>query len=164
MPTSKRPNPTRAARVSDTPHPVPLDAIRQVADALCRTATECAHQHDRFARLLEEESSLPTEELAVQEICGRCDHSIAELAAEFERRVAGVHGSEPPAWWGPANTLWQASRDYARRHHLCDEMTRRLRGKHTPQQLWQLEIEFELEASALLSLRHACEAYHKARG
>lgn len=163
MPTSKRTQNTRSRQPSDTPELAPLDAIRRVADALCRAASECAHQHDRFARLLEEESSLPAEELAVQEICGMCDHSIAELAAEYERNASGVQPPEQTEWWRRANALWQASRDYARRHRLCDEMTRQLRGKHTPQELWQLEIEFELEASALLGLRQACDAYRKAR-
>lgn len=164
MPTSKRTKAPRTRPSIETPRPAPLDALRQIADALCRAASECAHQHDRFARLLEDESSLPVESLSAQEICGMCDHSIAELAAEYERVAAGVEPPEQGEWWRRANALWQASRDYARRHRLCDEMTRRLRGKHTPQELWQLEIEFELEASALLALRQACEAYRKARG
>lgn len=163
MPTSKRTKNVRSPKPSDIPSPVPMDAIRQIADALCRAASECAHQHDRFARLLDEESTLAAEELAVQDICGRCDHSIAELAAEYERNATGTEPSSPPRWWRQANALWHASRDYARRHELCDEMTRRLRGKHTPQELWQLEMEFELEASSLLALRHACESYRKAR-
>lgn len=164
MPKSKGTNRARTSTGERSSAEAPLDSARRIADALCRTATECAHQHDRFARLLEEESSLAAEELAVQEICGLCDHSIAELAAEYERVASRLQPERPPVWWRQANTLWQASRDYARRHLLCDEMTRRLRGKHTPGELWQLEIEFELEASALLALRQACADYRTARG
>lgn len=164
MPPSRHTKTTRSSRPAAAAHPSPTAAVRQVADALCRAAAECAHQHDRFARLLEEESSLAAEELAVQEICGMCDHSLAELAAEFERHAGSAGPEESPAWWRQATALWQASRDYSRRHRLCDEMTRRLRGRHTPQELWQLEIEFELEASALLGLRQACDAYRQARG
>ncbi len=137
-------------------------AVRHLADALCRAATECARQHDRFSRLLVADATLPAEELLAQEICGLCDHGVAELAASFERAISPIHPSPPSDWLRRAQALWQASRDYAKRHSACDALTKRLPAKHTPQQLWQLEIEFELEASALLALRHACAAYARA--
>ena len=68
------------------------------------------------------------------------------------------------AWWHRANALWHASREYARRHRGCDRAGRDMAGaQHSSDMLASLNIEYELEASALLALKHATEAYRKVR-
>ena len=70
------------------------------------------------------------------------------------------HGDE--AWWHRANGLWHAAREYARRHQGCDDASRKLRN-HSPEALGELAMEYDLEASAVLALRHAAQAYCKVR-
>ena len=131
--------------------------IRQHADALHRAAEECCRQHDRFARLLKQ-TVVDVEELAVDGVCKACDHSLAELARAYGDAAATARPSGDPSWWRKANALWLASREYVQRHAGCDAVTRKL-SHHAPGDLTKLHAEFELEASALLALRHACEAY-----
>jgi hypothetical protein len=42
-------------------------------------------------------------------------------------------------------------------------MSRKVSLKHDAGQLASMQMEYELEASALLALRHAAEAYRKTR-
>jgi hypothetical protein len=65
-------------------------------------------------------------------------------------------------WWKNANALWLASREFLRRHKGTDVSSRQLK-EHGPGKLGELHTEYELEASALLALRHAADSYRKAR-
>lgn len=138
----------------------PLEDVRHHADALLRAALECCRQHDRFARLLVRrvETSVEIEERAVEELCSACDQTLAKVVAAYEKAAAHVHPVHDATWWHRANSLWHASREYDRRHQGCDELTRRP-ASHSPHALGALQLQFELEASALLALRHACDAY-----
>ncbi|MFI5245082.1 MAG: hypothetical protein ACHQQR_07655, partial [Gemmatimonadales bacterium] len=69
-------------------------------------------------------------------------------------------GKTPDDFWRAANTLWHASREYARRHRSCDSLTMK-RSKHSSDKLGEITLEYELEASALLALRQAIAAYRK---
>ena len=42
-------------------------------------------------------------------------------------------------------------------------LSKRISAKHSPEQLRAMQMEYELEASALLALRHAADAYRKSR-
>jgi hypothetical protein len=92
-----------------------------------------------------------------------CDGSLAELAEEYQSAAAHVQLAKDLEWWHKANALWHASREYARRHAGCDSLSKRLSSKHSPDQLATMQMEYELEASALLALRHAADAYRKTR-
>ena len=61
------------------------------------------------------------------------------------------------------DTQEDSSREYARRHAGCDDMSKKVSAKHAPEQLRAMQMEYELEASSLLALRHAAEAYRKTR-
>jgi hypothetical protein len=163
MPTRK-PSAAAAARSAgnlDEPVAAPLDFVRQHADALYRAAAECAHQHDRIARLFSG-TPLESEERSATALCRACDETLGKLVAAYERAANDVHPHADEPWWHRANALWIASREYVRRHAGCDELTRRI-AKHSPDELGSLHMEFELEASALLALRQACEGYAKVR-
>ena len=154
MPIRKHAKTSRAQNVKSA---ASIAAVRQHADALFRAAQECCRQHDRFARLLAR-PLVDVEELAIEGMCKACDETLAELAKAYEAAAGSARpGTELP-WWHKANALWIASREYVRRHAGCDAVTRRL-GQHAPGDLAKLHTEFELEASALLALRHACDAY-----
>jgi hypothetical protein len=154
MPTTRRP--------ADAPAVDPLTLVRTRADALHRAAIECCRQHERAAKLFG--SSEPElEHKHVDAMCAMCDGSLAELAVEYEKAAAQVAPTKDEPWWHKANALWHASREYARRHAGCDAMSKRMASKHSPSELTAMQMEYELEASSLLALRHAADAYEKAR-
>jgi hypothetical protein len=92
-----------------------------------------------------------------------CDGSLVEMADAYAEAAGSVHPERDEAWWHKANALWHASREYCRHHAGCDALGRLRSGKHSPEQLAGLQMEYELEASALLAMRHAAEAYRKTR-
>ena len=140
----------------------PVTTVRDRADALYRTAVECCRQHDRAARL-HQVSEPGIEHRQVDAMCTMCDGSLTELAEAYAAAASEAphHGDE--AWWHKANGLWHASREYARRHAGSDALSGKVSAKHRPDQLGTMQMEYELEASALLALRHAADAYRKAR-
>lgn len=145
----------KAAPASDPPAP-PL----AVADALCRSAAECCRQHDRVARIVER-SEVEAEVSSAQHFCEVIHDGLDKLVKSYGRVGASQPGREEP-WRQRADAVWDAARDYLRRHNACDQAARKLK-RHDSQLLAALAMEFEFEASALLALRHATEAYRKER-
>lgn len=140
----------------------PATLVRHRADALYRAAIECCRQHDRAAKL-HNGSEPDLEHQHVDALCAMCDGSLVEMSDAYAAAAADVHPAGDEAWWHKANALWHASREYYRRHAGCDAMGRKVSAKHTAEQLATMQMEYELEASALLALRQAAEAYRKAR-
>jgi len=156
MPTTRRPAAPDAAP-SD-----PIAIVRARADALYRAAIECCRQHDRAAKLFGS-SDPELEHKHADALCAMCDGSLAELSQAYESAAAHAQPGGDTDWWHKANALWHASREYARRHAGCDALSKRLSSRHSPEQLATMQMEYELEASALLALRHAADAYRKTR-
>lgn len=157
---------SNAAAARRTPDDAPLDpmiVVRTRADALYRSAVECCRQHDRSAKVLSSPDDPELEHKHLEAICKMCDGSLLEMAEAYARAAGNVQPARDEAWWHKANALWHASREYARRHAGCDDISRRISGKHDSQQLGAVQLEYELEASSLLALRHAADAYHKTR-
>ena len=141
----------------------PLEQARRIADALCRSAHECYHQHERSARVFER-TQVAAEEDAAEEICNVCDTVLANLTTEYERVAGQLRPDATEAtWWHRANALWLASREFTRRHRSGDAASRSGPGKHAAHELESMHVEFELEASSLLALRQACEDYSRER-
>ena len=140
----------------------PVMMVRDAADALFRAAAECCHQHDRASRV-HAKAALEDEVEAAQRACKECDEILADRAGAYEQAAATVvpTGADE-GWWHRANALWLASRDYLRRTGGCETETKNLKD-HSPERLSELHTEYELEASALLALRHAAEAYKRDR-
>ncbi len=141
----------------------PLVLVRSRADALYRAAIECCRQHDRAAKLHNHSSEPELEHQHADALCAMCDGSLVDMSRAYEAAAANVHPDGDQSWWHKANGLWHASREYARRHAGCDALSRNVSAKHAPEQLRAMQMEYELEASALLALRHAAEAYRKTR-
>lgn len=140
----------------------PVLLVRDAADALFRAAAECCHQHDRVSRV-HAKSAVPEEVDAAQRACDECDEVLRDLSAAYETTAARVVPTgEDEAWWHRANGLWLASREYLRRNGGCDSASRNFKD-HSPDRLNELHTEYELEASSLLALRHAAEAYQRER-
>lgn len=140
----------------------PVDQVRDCADALFRAADECCYQHDRISRILTK-SQVEAELGAAQRMCELVDKTMRDLSEAYQTTSAEVHPTgADEKWWRQANTLWMASREYLRRHKGCDISSRQLQ-QHGPDRLEALHADYELEASALLSLRHAADAYRQSR-
>ena len=157
------PNASRQKAAPVAPPQDPVALVRYRADALYRGAIECCRQHDRVARLAAtDEPELEHDHLDA--LCRLCDGSLAELSESYNTAAASVHPTgDDEAWWHKANALWHASREYARRHAGCDALARKVSGKHSPAKLAEMQMEYELEASSLLALKHAAGAYLKTR-
>jgi hypothetical protein len=141
----------------------PVEAAQVKADAMLRAALECCHQHDRYARLVTR-PALEAEHRAADEMCVVVTSALAQ-AADWYREAAKelrVNGSPDEAWWHRANALWHASTEYARRQ-ACSEGSPGRTSKHTPAALTDLMLQYDLEASAVLALRQAADAYRKVR-
>lgn len=136
--------------------------VRDAADAMFRAAAECCHQHDRASRI-HVKAALEAEVEGAQRACEECDESLRQLVSLYEETAgAVVPTGHDEDWWHAANALWLASREYLRRHGGCDSATRDLKD-HSPGRLNALHAEYELEASALLAVRHAADAYRRLR-
>lgn len=153
-------SPTRAS-VTEKPKSA-TETVRDSADALFRAAVECCHQHDRVSRV-SAKSSIEEEFQAAQRACESCDETLRELSEAYEKASASVHPTGPDeGWWRRANGMWLASREYLRRRGGCDASSKELK-EHGPDRLNELQTEYELEASALLALRQAADAYRQDR-
>jgi len=156
MPKTK-PRRTAAPAASVVPQP----SICEKADVLFRAAAECCRQHRRYGRLVEMETD-DAEQRAALRLVAASDEHLAEAAAAYESSCMKVNGERQDEWWRKANNLWHTTREYARRHSLSDRASGEFRG-HDVTKLTALGVEYELEASALLALQQAVDAYRKIR-
>jgi hypothetical protein len=155
MPKTKHGRATPAATSGS--HPTICDK----ADILFRSAAECCRQHRRYARLVEMGTD-EGEQRAALRLVSASDEQLAEAAASYESSCMTVNGERADDWWHKANNLWHACREYARRLSLSDSASGEFRA-HDLTKLAALGVEYELEASALLALQHAVDAYRKLR-
>lgn len=139
-----------------------VDDVRDSADSLFRAAVECCHQHDRISRV-SAKSAVEEELQAAHRACVACDETLRGLSEAYEKTSASVHPTgADEGWWRRANGLWLASREYLRRNRECDASSKQFK-EHGPDRLNELQTEYELEASSLLALRHAADAYRQDR-
>jgi hypothetical protein len=143
----------------DDPAENPIEGLRARADMLFRAAAECLHQHDRYSRFVEHEV-LEGEQKGAQQLVRLCDEMLAGAVASYEKWCHLRPDGDAP-WWRAANTLWMAAREFGRRCDCSDRTARR--GGNTARDFAQLACDFDLEASALLGLRVAVDAYRKSR-
>jgi hypothetical protein len=140
---------------------VPEPSICDKADVLFRAAAECCRQHRRYGRLIEMETD-ESEQLAALRLVSASDEHLADAVAAYESSCMKLNGERGDEWWHKANALWHACREYARRHSFSDRASGEFRA-HDANKLASLEVEYELEASALLALQQAVDAYRKLR-
>lgn len=97
--------------------------------------------------------------MAALKVAKICDEVLMDAIAAFEGNPPNGATKEEE-WYRRGVMLWQASREYERRHGATDLKTRRVANR-APDQLRELAMEYDLEASALLALQHALAAYRK---
>jgi hypothetical protein len=153
------PNPTRQ---TSSPQQDPMTVVRARADALYRAAIECCRQHDRSAKQSEHDEP-ELEHKHLDAMCAICDGLLVESSDAYAKAAHGVHPDREEAWWHKSNALWHASREFARRHAGCNALAKGVSDKHSAGKLAGMQMEYEFEASALLALRHAADAYFKTR-
>lgn len=135
--------------------------LQCAADNLLRSAAECCRQQARIGRVLDLECG--EEELeAVIEVSVLCVRILAESCERYAAVGSGSRNGLDEATWHAANTLWHASREYARRHHSCNVKSAQM-SRHSANHLGELAVEYELKASAVLALRYAVDEYAKLR-
>ena len=137
--------------------------FHQRADALFRSAIECCRQHERLAKLVGN-GAMSAEVRAAQSAVSVADAALSEMAAAYQAAATRGCAERDSACWQAANALWHASREYARRARTSLRAGRDLGdGKHSTERLAELTVDYDLEASALLQLRHAAESYRRVR-
>lgn len=140
----------------------PVECARVSADALYRAALDTWHHHERVSRLVGR-PTIEAEHRAARDMCRVCDDALRTMVEAYESHTRGLHPDGADAeWWHKANALWHAAREYVRRHAGCDRLAGR-GSAHSPDDLADIVLEYDLEASAVLALRHAAEAYRRTR-
>jgi hypothetical protein len=142
----------------------PLDVLRSRADWLARAAREACRQHRRCATLSEHPDVDPLELDGALDLAAVADRQLGEAAEAYAKSGARLcPDGDERGWWHHANALWLAAREHVRRHSLGDRLSKRVGVEPSPDRLTQLHVEYALEASAMLSLQQATDAYCKAR-
>ena len=137
------------------------NGLAEQADMLYRAAAECGRQHRRHASLGDRPTADAEQGAAFKVVC-LCDDVLAGQVAAYEKAAAAATERLDAGWWHKGNMLWHASREYLRHHERCDTVSRRI-GERGPEKLGEMAMEFDLEASALLALRIAVDAYKAER-
>jgi len=127
------------------------------ADALARTAHETCRQHERLSRL-NGLGVLHAELVSAHALVDTCDLALAECVATYEKRCGKTPVSDDADVHAKANALWLAARDYLRRHWSAEKASAQLK-QHDVEKLTDLQMEYELMASALLALKQATGTY-----
>jgi hypothetical protein len=149
-----------AAALADDPSAVALSPL-SCCDALARTAVETWRQHERLARLMElrvEQQELEAAYAMVDTI----DLALAETVKTFERVCATIPVTDQADVRQAANAMWLSAREYLRRHSIAERASRQI-AQRDADTLGDLQMEYELEASALLGLKQATATYQKLR-
>jgi hypothetical protein len=128
------------------------------ADSLARTAHETCRQHERLSRL-NHLGVLHAELEAAHALVDTCDLALAECVAAYEKRCAKEQVSDDASIHAKANTMFLSARDYLRRHSIAEKAQLQLNKQHDFDKLSDLQLEYELLASALLALKQATSAY-----
>ena len=153
------------ATAARSPELSPAENLQRRADALYRAAVECHRQRQRYACLVEHRAS-DSEQRAALRLAGLCDENLVERIASYDRAAshcgADRGGFADSPWWHKANGMWHASREYERRHQDADRTAGQI-TEHSASDLAHLSMEFDLEASALLALKHAIDGYKACR-
>ena len=142
----------------------PVGALIDIADTLYRTAEASCVEHRRYADLVEK--SVPDIEQRSARIAARAaDEALEEAVDLYEVACLKESNHGDDAWWHKANRIWKSAKEYLQHHASSNRLTRGggAGGGHGKAELLELTIEYKLEASALLKLRHTIDDYREVR-
>lgn len=149
---------------TDDPPARPLELLRSRADRLERAAREACHQHERCATLCRRVDMELDELRGMLELQALANRLLGDAVASYEKAGAKLQpDGDDRAWWQRANALWLAAREHVRRQEIGDRLVKRVGSDHSAERLTELHVGNELDASAVLSLQQAADAYCKVR-
>jgi len=136
-------------------------ALSEIAELLSAAATKSCGAHRRYSELVKAGSHVAEQKTALKGL--RAVDEILDEAVDLYE-VACLqdpnHGDDP--WWHRANMVWRTAKEYLR-HQVASNRLTRWGSDHGHAELRELNIEYELEASALLRMRHAVDLYQVGR-
>jgi hypothetical protein len=136
-------------------------ALVDIAEMLNQVALDSCAEHHRYAELVKRGAHETEQRAALSAVRGR-DEILDEAVDLYELTCLEETNHADDAWWHRANMVWRAAKEYLR-HHTAPRREARFDNGHSRVELQELSIEYELEASALLHLRHAIDSYKAAR-
>ncbi len=141
--------------------PAAKAALIDIAETLLRAAFDSCGEHQRYAELVKRGAPDSEQRTARSAVNGR-DEILDEAADLYEVACLEESNHADDAWWHRANMVWRAAKEYLR-HQGDSRRSTRFDSGHSRAELMELSIEYELEASALLHLRHAIDSYTSVR-
>jgi hypothetical protein len=136
-------------------------ALVDISEMLHGVALDSCAEHHRYAELVKCGAPETEQRAALSAVRG-CDEILDEAVDLYELACLEETNHADDAWWHRANMVWRAAKEYLR-HHAAPGRSSRFDNGHSRVELQELSIEYELEASALLHLRHATDSYKAAR-
>jgi hypothetical protein len=150
-----------AKQPAKEPAKEPAAALIDIADTLYRAAVSSCNEHHKFAELVERGAPETDQRQARAAVRGS-DEILDEAADLYELACLEESNHADDAWWHRANMVWRGAKEYLRHRASSNRLTRGGNGR-AKTGIVEISIEFELEASALLGLRHALDSYRMAR-
>lgn len=155
----------RAKKPAPAKRPKPITeekaALIDIAELLQGVALESCGRHHRYADLMKR-GAPKSEQKAALTAVQECDEILDEAVDLYELACLEETNHADDAWWHKANMVWRAAKEYLR-HNVASRRSTRFDNGHSRHHLRELSIEYELEASALLRLRHATDSYKAVR-
>jgi hypothetical protein len=142
----------------------PQGALIDIADTLYRTAVTTCVEHRRYADLVEKGAS-DSEQKSARTAARQSDDALDEAVDLYELACLKESNHADDQWWHKANRVWKAAKEYLGHHDSSEKLTRGGGNaeQHGRAALLELTIEYKLEASALLKLRHTIDDYRGVR-
>ncbi len=134
-------------------------ALIDIAEMLHRVALESCGRHHRYAEQVKR-GAPENEQKAALSAVRECDEILDEAVDLYELACLEETNHADDAWWHRANMVWRAAKEYLR---YGSARPAGFENGHSRANLRDLNIGYELEASALLRLRHATDSYRASR-
>lgn len=136
-------------------------ALIDIAELLQGVALESCGRHHRYSALVKRGAAVSEQKAALAAV-RECDEILDEAVDLYQLVCLEETNHADDAWWHKANMVWRAAKEYLR-HNVASRRSTRFDNGHSRDHLRELSIEYELEASALLHLRHATDSYKAVR-
>jgi hypothetical protein len=136
----------------------PKTALGEIAELMWGAAIKSCDAHRRYSDLVKSGAHVAEQKAALRGL--RAVDEILDEAVDLYEVAClkdQTHADDP--WWHRANMVWRTAKEYLRHQAASNRLTR-WGSDHGHAELRELNIEYELEASALLRMRHAVDSYH----
>lgn len=162
----RHPGAAKAARTksgaANRSAPTAKAALSNIADTLGKAAIDSYRAHHRYAELVDR-GAPDAEQRTARSAVKRSDEILDEAVDLYELACLEDSNHGEDTWWHRANMVWRAAKEYLKHHASSNRLTRGGGDDHSRADLMELGVEYELEASALLRLRHEVESYESSR-